>query len=195
MRYHQTNVKEKEKEKERVRLGGFRGKVAGSARGGPRACQGCWGKRSIGSPIITYRPSREYCTYVHQVANAKCLRRNSTRLWESYSPFPRMVPSGPRRRINSTCAPSFFFFLVSLPPNPYLSPHTPTCSFTVTTSKVCAAWRNHRSFRTSLSGAFSNLATIGDVNTARPGMLDFTGKAKWCVFSDQPSLPLSHICC
>ena len=22
-------------------------------------------------------------------------------------------------------------------------------------------------------------ATIGDVNTARPGMLDFTGKAKW----------------
>ena len=24
-------------------------------------------------------------------------------------------------------------------------------------------------------------ATIGDVNTARPGMLDFTGKAKWLV--------------
>ncbi|XP_016424075.1 acyl-CoA-binding protein isoform X2 [Sinocyclocheilus rhinocerous] len=22
-------------------------------------------------------------------------------------------------------------------------------------------------------------ATVGDVNTARPGMLDFTGKAKW----------------
>ncbi|EDO49351.1 predicted protein, partial [Nematostella vectensis] len=22
-------------------------------------------------------------------------------------------------------------------------------------------------------------ATVGDINTARPGMLDFTGKAKW----------------
>lgn len=27
----------------------------------------------------------------------------------------------------------------------------------------------------------SDIATIGDVNTARPGLMDFTGKAKWCV--------------
>ena len=27
-----------------------------------------------------------------------------------------------------------------------------------------------------------NLATVGDVNIPRPGMLDFTGKAKWCAF-------------
>ena len=26
-----------------------------------------------------------------------------------------------------------------------------------------------------------DLATIGNVNTSRPGMLDFTGKAKWWV--------------
>ena len=38
-----------------------------------------------------------------------------------------------------------------------------------------------------------NLATVGDVNIPRPGMLDFTGKAKWCAFPIA-SPPLSHIC-
>ncbi|XP_040924900.1 acyl-CoA-binding protein isoform X1 [Betta splendens] len=28
-------------------------------------------------------------------------------------------------------------------------------------------------------------ATVGDVNTARPGMLDFTGKAKWDAWEKQ----------
>lgn len=28
-------------------------------------------------------------------------------------------------------------------------------------------------------------ATVGDVNTARPGMLDFTGKAKWDAWESQ----------
>lgn len=37
-------------------------------------------------------------------------------------------------------------------------------------------------------------ATIGDVNTARPGMLDFVGKAKWCVLCDlSPYLLLRHL--
>jgi len=38
-----------------------------------------------------------------------------------------------------------------------------------------------------------NLATEGDVNIPRPGMLDFTGKAKWCAFPIA-SRSLSHIC-
>ena len=32
------------------------------------------------------------------------------------------------------------------------------------------------------------LATIGDVNTARPGMLDFVGKAKWYVCAPSHSI-------
>jgi hypothetical protein len=38
-----------------------------------------------------------------------------------------------------------------------------------------------------------NLASEGDVNIPRPGMLDFTGKAKWCAFPIA-SRSLSHIC-
>lgn len=114
-----------------------------------------------------------------RVESTKCPRQNLTRPLQSYSPFPRMVPSSPRRTINSTCAPPFFFSGLPI----LISPHSQTCSFTVITSKVCAARRNHRSFRTSLFWGLSNLATIGDVNTARPGLLEFTGKAKWCVFS------------
>jgi acyl-CoA-binding protein len=33
-----------------------------------------------------------------------------------------------------------------------------------------------------ISTKFRIPATEGDVNIPRPGMLDFTGKAKWCVF-------------
>ena len=55
--------------------------------------------------------------------NTKCPRRNSTRLWQLYRPFPRMVPSDPRRTINSTCAPRFFFVSQSL--NPYLATPQP----------------------------------------------------------------------
>lgn len=44
----------------------------------------------------------------------------------------------------------------------------------------------------SLGSGSLNLATIGDVNTPRPGMLDFTGKAKWYAFPIA-SRPLSHI--
>ncbi|KAF8239708.1 Acbp from Moniliophthora Perniciosa [Tricholoma matsutake] len=32
-------------------------------------------------------------------------------------------------------------------------------------------------------------ATIGDVNTPRPGLLDFTGKAKWDAWKDAEGLP------
>ncbi len=55
---------------------------------------------------------------VHQVENTKCPRRNSTRLSRLYSPFPRMVPSGPRRTINSTCVvrtPVFSYFYFRSP--------------------------------------------------------------------------------
>jgi hypothetical protein len=52
----------------------------------------------------------------------KCPRRNSTGLWQLYSLFPRMVPSGPRRTINSTCAPLFFFGSS----NPYLATPQPS---------------------------------------------------------------------
>ncbi|KAI1899393.1 hypothetical protein AGOR_G00061310 [Albula goreensis] len=31
-------------------------------------------------------------------------------------------------------------------------------------------------------------ATVGDVNTARPGMLDFTGKAKWDAWETQKGM-------
>jgi len=31
-------------------------------------------------------------------------------------------------------------------------------------------------------------ATVGDVNTARPGMLDFTGKAKWDAWEKRKGL-------
>ncbi|XP_036396509.1 acyl-CoA-binding protein [Megalops cyprinoides] len=31
-------------------------------------------------------------------------------------------------------------------------------------------------------------ATVGDVNTSRPGMLDFTGKAKWDAWEKQKGM-------
>jgi hypothetical protein len=30
-----------------------------------------------------------------------------------------------------------------------------------------------------LESDYTKIATIGDVNTTRPGLMDFTGKAKW----------------
>lgn len=36
--------------------------------------------------------------------------------------------------------------------------------------------------RTSFFRKSSNLATVGDVDIPRPGLFDFTGKAKWCAF-------------
>uniref|UniRef100_A0A3Q3VYX0 ACB domain-containing protein n=1 Tax=Mola mola TaxID=94237 RepID=A0A3Q3VYX0_MOLML len=32
-------------------------------------------------------------------------------------------------------------------------------------------------------------ATVGDVNTERPGMLDFKGKAKWDAWNSQKGIP------
>ena len=64
---------------------------------------GCWGNARLVSPLLI-----AHRTYVHQVENTKCPRQNSTKLWQLYSPFPRMAPSGPLRTINSTCAPPVF---------------------------------------------------------------------------------------
>ena len=80
-----------------------------------------------------------------------------------------------------------FFFYTILIQSLSISP-LPTCSFTVTTNKVCDARRNHRFI--NLTFTSRNLATIGDVNTVRPSsMFDFTGKAKWCACSDHPRFP------
>ena len=46
----------------------------------------------------------------------------------------------------------------------------------------------------SLSPTLPSAATVGDVNTARPGMLDFVGKAKWCVVSMSSLLLQALIC-
>ena len=80
---------------------------------------------------------------------------------------------------------------------PILISPPPTCSFMVTTSKVCAARRNHGFIWEPhfTSRDLLSLALVGDINTERPtGFMDFAGKAKWCAFSDHPSLPLSYIC-
>ena len=163
---------------------GFRGKenrVAGTARGGPGAPHGLLGKRSFGVPI-TYRPSYvRASSRKHKMSEAKF-----TKAVTIIQSLPKNGPIQPSTDDQLYVRTPVFF---CLPISQSLSRHTPTLSFTVTTSKVCAARRNHRSFRTLLPRGLSNLATIGDVNTDRPGLLDFTGKAKWCVFPINPRFP------
>jgi len=67
-------------------------------------------------------------------------------------------------------------------------------SSTLTTNKVRVRGTITVDLRPHFPGVWSlNLATVGDVNTPRPGLLDFTGKAKWYAFPIA-SRPLSHIC-
>jgi len=93
--------------------------------------------------------------------------------------------------------PVFFFLVLRAPylgANMFVLPPATWRSSTLTTNKVrvrgtiTAYMRPHFPWVWSL-----NLATVGDVNIPRPGMLDFTGKAKWCAFPIA-SRPLSHIC-
>ncbi len=96
--------------------------------------------------------------------------------------------------ISSTCAPHFFravlYLGANMLPPPFLPPHGAVL-LSLQTRCVCEA-QSQGHFDLTYRGSL-NLATIGDVNIPRPGMLDFTGKAKWCAFPIA-SLPLSHIC-
>jgi hypothetical protein len=53
-------------------------------------------------------------------------------------------------------------------------PPSPTSSIPTSSKVSTSFWPNTHSKRPS------DLATVGDVNVPRPGIMDFTGKAKWC---------------
>jgi hypothetical protein len=61
------------------------------------------------------------------------------------------------------------------------------CSSTGTTSKVRPLLQY---VLIVMRDWWFNVATIGDNNTTRPGLLDFTGKAKWSVRSLRSTYPM-----
>jgi hypothetical protein len=135
---------------------GFRGKenkVAGTARNGPTATAaaaaltGCWGRNARLVPpslIDTLRASSRK----RKMSEAKF--NKAVKIVQSLPKDGPIKPTQDDQLYVRT--PVFFSSSVSQPKS--LSRHTPTRSFTVTTSKVCAARRNHGSFRTSLAGSF-----------------------------------------
>jgi hypothetical protein len=157
---------------------GFRGKYR-TARSGPRAPRRLLGKRSFGVPI-TYRPS-----YVR--ASSRKHKMSEAKFNKAVAIIQSLPKDGPIR-------PSQDDQLYVRTPRFFLSPNLPI--LISPQPAVLQLLQARCVLRGAITGhlgpyfpGFSNLATIGDVNTARPGILDFTGKAKWCVFSDQPSLP------